>query len=332
MSQKLSVHLAGAASAIAMIIVAVAALTFFATHNSPNRHHWGETPPRALTERGSPSSLQLPEPQTIEPFTPQQARAVNEALPFSGDALERPAPFNIGDEFSDPTAYNRALDCLTAAIYYEAAGQGDQGERAIAQVVLNRVRHPAFPARVCDVVYQGADRATGCQFTFTCDGSLLRKPNATGWAHARTIAKSFLDGAVEPSVGMATHYHADWVVPRWAPHLDKIARVNSQIFYRWPGLWGRRASFRQLYAGELASATPIAMSAHDAFQAETVEAPASISLPERAILSPVLRSDSKSTTLAEDEPSRKLLADDQAPSLIADGREHKLALDHRPES
>src|SRR6476660_5886742 len=71
----------------------------------------------------------------------------------------------------DPATFDRSLQCLTQAIYYEARNQSDDGERAVAQVVLNRVRHPAFPNTVCGVVYQGAVRpGGGCQFTFTCDG------------------------------------------------------------------------------------------------------------------------------------------------------------------
>jgi spore germination cell wall hydrolase CwlJ-like protein len=92
-----------------------------------------------------------------------------------------------------------------------------------------------------------------CQFTFTCDGSLTRRPSRTGWDRARKIAADALAGTVESSVGMATHYHANWVVPYWAPRLDKIAAVGNHIFYRWPGLWGRRQAFTQHYAGEMTS-------------------------------------------------------------------------------
>src|SRR3546814_17339709 len=69
------------------------------------------------------------------------------------------------------------MDCLTAAIYYEAAQESESGKRGVAQVVLNRARHPAFPSSICGVVYQGSERKTGCQFTFTFDGSLARKPS-----------------------------------------------------------------------------------------------------------------------------------------------------------
>src|SRR5690606_26226798 len=109
----------------------------------------------------------------------------------------------------------RALSCLTAAIYYEAGAESANGQRAVAQVVLNRLRHPNFPKTVCGVVFEGAERATGCQFTFTCDGSLARAPSAAGWKRAEAVAEAALDGFVDEAVGHATHYHAVYVVPYW---------------------------------------------------------------------------------------------------------------------
>ncbi|HEX2803361.1 MAG TPA: cell wall hydrolase, partial [Sphingomicrobium sp.] len=122
------------------------------------------------------------------------------------------------------------------------------GERAVAQVVLNRVRHPAFPSSVCGVVYQGSTRVTGCQFTFTCDGSLQRRPDSEGWARAKRIAQAALNGAVFGPVGLATHYHADYVLPYWASSLAKNAVVGAHLFYRWAGGWGKPPAFTQRYA------------------------------------------------------------------------------------
>ena len=142
-----------------------------------------------------------------------------------------------------------ALRCLTQAVYYEAAYEPMQGRRAVAQVVLNRVRHPAYPKSVCGVVYQGSERVTGCQFSFTCDGALLRAPAAAAWREAETVARAALAGYVEPSVGTATHYHADYVLPKWAFQLGKIAQLGRHIFYRFPGGWGRPAAFSGQYSG-----------------------------------------------------------------------------------
>ena len=104
----------------------------------------------------------------------------------------------------------RALQCLTAAIYYEAASEPDAGQRAVAQVVLNRVAHPAWPNTVCGVVYQGSER-TGCQFSFACDGSMARRPMAVFWDRARRVAADALAGYVYAPVGLATHYHTSAV-------------------------------------------------------------------------------------------------------------------------
>jgi hypothetical protein len=119
----------------------------------------------------------------------------------------------------------------------------------VAQVVLNRLRHPAFPKSVCGVVYQGA-RAPVCQFSFVCDGSLYRRPALGAWKQAEAVAKAALDGFVERAVGAATHYHADYVAPFWAPRLAKIVQIGAHIFYRWPGAWGSTAAFSGRYIGE----------------------------------------------------------------------------------
>jgi len=98
------------------------------------------------------------------------------------------------------------------------------------------------------VVYEGSTRATGCQFTFTCDGSLFRRPESAGWDRARKVAQAALAGSVYAPVGWATHYHADYVVPYWASSLAKNAIVGAHIFYRWSGGWGRQPAFVQAYA------------------------------------------------------------------------------------
>ena len=122
-----------------------------------------------------------------------------------------------------------ALTCLTAAVYYEAGREPLAGRRAVAQVILNRAVTPPFPRTVCGVVQQGASRP-GCQFTFMCDGSLGRRPEPEGWAAAREVAQAALNGYVEPSVGSATHYHADYVFPTWAPTMLKLVKIGRHVF------------------------------------------------------------------------------------------------------
>jgi len=175
-----------------------------------------------------------------------QAKLLNAALPFDGGPLHSAQPFAIGGSDLDQ---RRALLCLTQAVYYEAGFEPLEGRRAVAQVVLNRLRHPAFPKSVCGVVYQGAGGRV-CQFTFVCDGALYRAPELGAWHQAEQIARAALAGYVETSVGEATHYHADYVAPRWAPLLAKVAQIGQHIFYRWPGGWGQPAAFTGRYIGE----------------------------------------------------------------------------------
>ena len=175
-----------------------------------------------------------------------QARVINAALPFANGPLHQAQRFVLSGDDLDQ---RRALLCLTQAVYYESGFEPLEGRRAVAQVVLNRMRHPAFPKSICGVVYQGAGTGT-CQFTFVCDGALYRQPAADAWRQAEEVARAALSGYVEKTVGEATHYHADYVAPRWAPLLAKVAEIGQHIFYRWPGGWGQPAAFTGRYVGE----------------------------------------------------------------------------------
>ncbi|SCW68773.1 Cell Wall Hydrolase [Sphingobium faniae] len=181
------------------------------------------------------------EPVEVYQLDRDQARAINAAIAFSHAPNPAARPFAFSGSQSDLA---RATDCLAAAQLYEA-GDDAVGERAVAQVVLNRVRHPAFPKTVCGVVFQGQERATGCQFTFTCDGALARTYSQTAWGRAQGIAKQALSGKVFKPVGYATHYHTDWVVPYWSGSLDKVTAVGSHLFFRWKGWWGTPPAFRK---------------------------------------------------------------------------------------
>ncbi len=151
------------------------------------------------------------------------------------------APFELPDGTSEQL--RRATDCLTAAIYYEARSEGEAGQRAVAQVVLNRVRHPAWPATICGVVYQGSERRTGCQFSFTCDGSLRARREAWAWAAARRIAQEALAGEVYRPVGLSTHYHTTQVNPLWGRRLAATTIIGAHIFYRAHGASGDAPAF-----------------------------------------------------------------------------------------
>lgn len=139
---------------------------------------------------------------------------------------------------------SRDLDCLTRAAYYEARGEGKEGMKAVVQVVLNRVRHPAFPNSVCGVVYQGSNRATGCQFSFTCNGAMRGAVNRNAWDRAREVASKALTGQVFAAVGNSTHFHTTAVNPRWRHSLVRVTQVGDHYFYRYGGRSGQQDAFR----------------------------------------------------------------------------------------
>lgn len=206
-------------------------------------------PPAQVAARCVPRAHVVPpaevppvEPMRLIDLSPDQARAYNDTVPFADGPNPAARPYHFAGDDSDR---DRAIDCLAAAELYEA-GDDTTGERAIAQVVLNRLRHPAFPKTVCGVVFQGSERSTGCQFTFSCDGALDRwRPSDAAWDRARSVAKLALSGAVDKPIGYATHYHTDWVVPYWSASLDKIARVGTHLFFRWTGWWGTPPAFNR---------------------------------------------------------------------------------------
>ncbi|WP_374146378.1 cell wall hydrolase [Sphingomonas sp. 28-63-12] len=199
------------------------------------------------------------DPVKLAAIKPDDARAFNATIPFTSAPVPAAKPFRL----TEPSlAAARAVDCLATAVLYEA-GDDPTGQRAVAQVVINRVRHPAFPKTICGVVFQGSERRTGCQFTFACDGALLRHSwSDAAWMRARTIAREALGGAVYAKVGYATHYHTDWVVPYWSASLDKVSAVGTHLFFRWSGWWGTPAAFNRRVAtdepaiAQLASLSP----------------------------------------------------------------------------
>ena len=240
---------------IAAIAVAVPALVV--THAPAIPRHLHRLP--RLAKRVVPQAELPPvEPVELVDLSPEDARAYNDEIPFSTAANPAARPFRfVGAEVDRA----RATDCLAAAVLYEA-GDDAIGERAVAQVVLNRLRHPAFPKTVCGVIFEGAERATGCQFSFSCDGAVTRwKPSEAGWRRARAVATAALSGTVYKPVGYATHYHTDWVVPYWQASLDKVAAVHTHLFFRWAGWWGTPRAFdRHAVAGEPAIAQLAAIS------------------------------------------------------------------------
>ena len=166
-----------------------------------------------------------------------------------GDTNLAPAPpFYL--HAASPAEADRAVRCLTDAIYYEAANEPEEGQRAVAQVVVNRLRDPHFPKSVCAVVYEGWARRTGCQFSFVCDGSIRRRhADQALWNRLQPLAEQALAGYVVPEVGSATHYYADYVRPNWVGTVDRITQIGAHVFCSWRGRAGFVSGLTSTYQG-----------------------------------------------------------------------------------
>ena len=158
---------------------------------------------------------------------------------FGGPFNPAAEPFRFNGALDD----SRDLECLTQAVYYEARGETPAGQAAVAQVVLNRARHPAFPKTVCGVVFQGASTGGVCQFSFACDGSMRKRREPGAWARAERVAARALSGGVMSQVGNATHFHTINVSPGWGPHLVRVSQVGLHVFYRFGGRGGAPGAF-----------------------------------------------------------------------------------------
>jgi len=182
----------------------------------------------------------------LEQLRAQPAHAALRQISLTGPVAAQ--PFRLGGALDA----SRDLECLTQAAYYEARGEGRDGMRAVTQVVLNRVRHPAFPNSVCGVVFQGAGRRSGCQFSFTCDGSMRGAVNRAAWDRARDVASSALSGSVFGAVGNATFFHTTGVSPGWRNAMVRVNQVGDHLFYRFGGRTGSSSAFS--YAAQRSSA------------------------------------------------------------------------------
>ena len=302
----------GAAMPFAALLLAIAYFSYdgsgSSTDGQPN------SGPVASINVGSTVRLNLPPPDLFRPITPEEALAENAKREFSSRPDTPAAPFTLK---ADAVSRDRALECLTQAVYYEAASEGADGGRAVAQVVLNRMRHPAYPSTVCGVVYQGSERPIGCQFTFTCDGSLARMPVQSLWKQSQKIAEEALSGKVFAPVGHATHYHADYVLPFWADSLDKSIQIGRHIFYRLKSGLGASSAFRQRYGG--VEPLPPPPTAVEVAQ----EAVQNSGLSPQPDLNPLQVSAGE--LIASSKPEPQLVADSLKGTLLSDGGQAPVA-------
>ena len=141
------------------------------------------------------------------------------------------------------TFFANALMCMAMNIYHEARNESTIGQIAVGQVVMNRVNDDRFPDDVCGVILEGKHYTTKegktypvkdrCQFSWYCDGIEDTPYNEKAFERSQEVAAMVLEGWTGTFMDGATHYHADYVSPRWAHHHTRIVQIDSHIFYRW---------------------------------------------------------------------------------------------------
>ena len=163
---------------------------------------------------------------------------------------------------AQPAVDAREHHCLSQAVYYEARGETQRGQVAVAEVVMNRVRSSYYPNTICNVVYQGSHRVTGCQFTFTCDGSLAERPRGRAWERAQRVATAVILGYTRQVTQHATHYHTDAVNPVWSAGLVETTTIGTHVFYRLPNR-AERPYYQEALARRRGTAGPARSAAED---------------------------------------------------------------------
>lgn len=156
------------------------------------------------------------------------AREELPATNLDGTAVDRK-----GKKVSD-----KELWCMATAIYFEARGESYRGQVAVGQVVMNRVAHKLYPNTICGVVFQNQNKRNACQFSFACDGIPEKVTDGKSWKQAQQIAADVVSGKEYlPEVGYATHYHATYVRPHWAPRMKKVTKIGLHVFYQFKRGW-----------------------------------------------------------------------------------------------
>ncbi|WP_068318372.1 cell wall hydrolase [Polycladidibacter hongkongensis] len=208
---------------------------------APSGAHTNKAPFDALLR---PAHTSADDGLTVQGETPQLVSAVPGDKPhlsskdLAAYALTNPHWWYLKDLPKSANA-KQELKCLAEAVYFEARSEPRDGQIAVAQVVLNRVKNPTYPNSICKVVYQNKNRLNACQFSFACDGYPERVYDRKSWAKAKVIAQKAVRGEVNlPSVGASTHYHATYVRPNWASTMQRKQKIGLHIFYKtYKGGW-----------------------------------------------------------------------------------------------
>lgn len=214
------------------------------------QNHFADIAPTGDVEIGPRMSIAAIDPAAINPT----AAAALDAIAGIAPTLSTPLPVQASEQlaYARETApvtggfaqgeavatSEKELWCLSTAIYFEARGESYRGQVAVAQVVLNRVKDRRYPGTICGVVFQNQTKRNACQFSFACDGIPEYINDAKSWAQAEDIAERFTDGELYlTEVADATHYHATYVRPAWAPRMTKLSQIGLHVFYRFKRGW-----------------------------------------------------------------------------------------------
>jgi spore germination cell wall hydrolase CwlJ-like protein len=214
--------------------------------------------PVVLTASVAPQAVASPVPVAAAiPAEAQEALAAANQLAGEGDGGAAPLPVTMSSKLAyaradlPPTTFDSTVTatptaavsdkqmwCMATAIYFEARGESYRGQVAVGQVVMNRVKHPLYPDTICAVVFQNQNMRNACQFSFACDGIPERVTDKKAWAQAMKIAQDVVGGTdYLPEVGKATHYHATYVYPHWAPRMKKVTKIGMHVFYQFKRGW-----------------------------------------------------------------------------------------------
>lgn len=219
--------LAGWAVTCGAIATAMVAFPAIAAKAEAQRHdaHWESRAQSFATDSAHESryGVRLVDNLLDSDYITPMARDVNLTQSVTGKALEN---------YHTSKTVMAEHRCMAEAIYYEARSEPLAGQKAVAEVVMNRIKSKHYPNTVCGVVYQGAERTTGCQFSFSCDGSTAREPSGVTWERSQDIAALALTKGFKPLTGRATHYHTHDVSPPWSNTLRMTKTIGSHKFYR----------------------------------------------------------------------------------------------------
>ena len=154
---------------------------------------------------------------------------------FGLTQVRRPSDWSLSKLASLPVPKSsKQMSCLAEALYFEARGEPIKGQLAVGEVVLNRVEDPRYPDSICKVVNQGTGRRFACQFTYTCDGKLETVFERDAYAISLKISKILLTTYDRKLTKGSTHYHSNYVNPKWSKNFERITKYGRHIFYRQP--------------------------------------------------------------------------------------------------